>query len=69
MIKYIIYWLLLTFAAAVTLFGTVSLISSTAFTSIWSEFELLLNTLGFSTVLSTLVICTKIIIDRTTAHK
>lgn len=58
-------WLILTIVSAIFLFGTVSLISNISFVSLRGEFEILLILIGFSTLFSSLVVCTKIIIDKT----
>lgn len=64
MTKYISLWAVLTGVIGVVLFGTVSFISRTSFVDIFSEFEILLILIGFSSVLSTLIVCSALIIDK-----
>lgn len=64
MIKYMSFWLVLVVFIAWVLYGAVSLISNAVFVNIFSEFEIILNLVGFSSVLSTIIISTKIIFDK-----
>lgn len=60
MIKYVAYWILL----VVILIWLLHSIASLAYTEPFSDFYILLNVFGFSTILSTIVISTKIIFDK-----
>lgn len=64
MTRYILYWFILIIFVGMALFGTVSLISNTSFVNILSEFELLLTLLGFSSVIATIIVSAKVIIDK-----
>ena len=64
MTKYISLWVVLTGVIGVVLFNTVSFISRTSFVDIFSEFEIMLILIGFSSVLSTLIVCTTLILDK-----
>lgn len=64
MIKYITLWILCTSIIGIALFGILSLISGVFFVNIFSEFEILLMLIGFSSVISTIIISTKLIIDK-----
>ena len=63
MIKYTSLWIILTSTIGITLFGIISLISRTSFSNIFSEFEILLMLIGFASVISTIIISTKLIIN------
>lgn len=62
--KYIIQWTLISVIAGFLLYGITSLITKTTFNNVFQEFEILLILIGFSMLLSTIVICTKIIVDK-----
>lgn len=64
MMKNLGLWFLLTAIIGVVLFNTISVISTTTFTNIFSEFEILLNLIGISVILSTLIVCTKLILNK-----
>jgi hypothetical protein len=57
-------WLIVTPVIGFILFVFVSLVSRTSFTNIFNEFEVLLMLTGFTTMLSTMLTCTKFINDR-----
>lgn len=62
-------WVLMTVIIGFILFNTISLVSNTTFANIFSEFTILLNLLGFSTILSTIIISTKIILNKMDTFK
>lgn len=62
--KYVIQWTSISVMSGFLLYSTVSLITKTTFNNLFGEFEILLMLIGFSTLLSTIIICTKIIVDK-----
>ncbi|MCC5895553.1 MAG: hypothetical protein JJU16_08855 [Alkalibacterium sp.] len=69
MIKTIALWAVLFVLTGYSLLGTVSLIANVSFVNIFGEFDILLMLAGFSSILSTLIVCTKIISDKIEAFK
>ncbi|MBO1264958.1 hypothetical protein J3A84_07945 [Proteiniclasticum sp. SCR006] len=69
MMKYFIGWIGCSAATGFLLYVVVSAISRTTFTNILREFEVMLMLIGFSVLLSTVVICTKYLSDRMNADK
>ena len=64
MIKNILIWFLLTLVIASLLLTIASSISNTLVTNSLKDFDIILNLLGFSTILSTIFVCSKIIIKQ-----
>lgn len=62
--KYIIQWTSISVVIGFLLYGTVSLITKITFNNIFQEFEILLMLIGFSTLLSTIIVSAKIIVDK-----
>ena len=62
--KYIILWISLTVVIGIVLFEVTSLISNTTFDNVFLVFDTLLILIGFATVLSTMIVCTKFISDK-----
>jgi hypothetical protein len=67
--KYFIGWLGFSAASGFLLYTIVSVISRTVFTNIFREFEVMLMLIGFSALLSTVVVCTKYLADKMNAMK
>lgn len=61
---YTIQWTLISVIIGFLLYGVTSLITKTTFNNVFQEFEILVMLIGFTTLLSTIIICTKIIIDK-----
>lgn len=62
--KHIIQWILISVIAGILLYGTISSITNTIFNNLFGEFEIMLMIVGFLTLSSTIIICTKIIVDK-----
>ncbi|NLY20396.1 MAG: hypothetical protein GXZ08_03870 [Tissierellia bacterium] len=62
--KYIGSWVVITGVIGIILFSILSTITRTTFVNLSSEYELLLMLIGFSSVISTIIVCTKIISDK-----
>ena len=62
--KYIISWTIISITVVFLLFGITSLITNTTFNNVFSEFEIILILIGFSTLISTMVVCTNFIGDK-----
>lgn len=69
MMKYFIGWIGCSAASGFLLYTIVSAISRTVFTNIFREFEVMLMLIGFSALLSTVVVCTKYLSDKMNAEK
>lgn len=62
--KYTIQWISISLIIGLLLYFTISLITRITFNNIFGEFEIMLMLIGFSTLLSTIIICTKIVLDK-----
>lgn len=67
--KYFLEWIGLSAAAGFLLYIIVSIISRVTFINIFHEFEIMLMLIGFSALLSTVVVCTKYLSDKMNAEK
>lgn len=67
--NYFIGWIGCSAASGFLLYTIVSAISRTTFTDIFREFEVMLMLIGFSALLSTVVVCTKYLSDKMNAEK
>lgn len=62
--KYIIQFISIAIIIGVLIYYVTSLITKTTFNNIFGEFEIILILIGFSIMISTTVVCTKIIVDK-----
>lgn len=62
--KYVIQWILISSIIGFLLFWITSLISNTTFNNIFLEFEIMLMLIGFTTIISTMIVCSKFIVDK-----
>lgn len=62
--KYIIQFVSIAIIIGVLIYYITSLITKTTFNNIFGEFEIILILIGFSIMISTTVVCTKIIVDK-----
>lgn len=62
--KYIILWISLTVVIGIVLFEVTSLVSNTTFDNVFLVFDTMLILIGFTAVLSTVLVCTKFISDK-----
>lgn len=62
--KYIFVWLLSFLLTPYILFQTVSIITKVTVTNIFRQFDELIILLGFALTISTVITCTKILVDK-----
>ncbi|MFH5836556.1 hypothetical protein ACHAL6_10830 [Proteiniclasticum sp. C24MP] len=67
--KYFLAWIGLSTAVGFLLYIIVSVMTRVTFGNIFHEFEIMLMLIGFSAVLSTVTVCTKILTDKLNAMK